>query len=111
MKEFLEKHIYLAPILMLIFSFISAFVKYDYVIAGNAIGYSIITNIVFFTFFYYRNYCIFTKLSSIGLFLINIVDIIGYIYPKYYSMWYTIIIVAIILTLSLLLEINKHLYK
>lgn len=96
---------------MLVVSFLSVFIDLNYVVAGNLIGYSIITNIVFFYIFYYGNYCWFTKLSPIGLILINIVDIIGFYFPKYYSFWYTIIIFSVILTLTLIFELNKRIFK
>lgn len=110
MKFFIKQYIYLLPIIMLVASFLSAFIEYNYVIAGNVLGYSLLTNLLFFYFFYYGDYCIFTRLAPIGLIAINIVDIIGvFISDKFYNFWYVITIFFVILTLSMIFEIKKRL--
>ncbi len=110
MKFFLKQYIYLLPILLLGVDFLSLFVNLNYIVAGNIAGYSIITNIVFIYIFYYSNYCWLTKLSPFGMILINLVNIIGnYVDDKFYNFWYVITIFSVLLTLTLILEINKRL--
>jgi len=111
MRYFLKSTVYLIPIIALISSLISIFIDFNYVVVGNSLGYSLLIDIALFYHFYYGKYCWFTKLSPIGLFFINTVDIIGYFYPKYYSFWYTIIIFSVILSLTIIMELNKIINK
>ena len=108
MKIWLKKYIHLLPILLLGVDFIDLFVDYNYVIMGNLLGYSLATNSLFFLYFYYGNYCWFTRLSPIGLCAINLINIIGnYISNEFYNFWYIIFIIFVIVTLSIILELDK----
>lgn len=112
MKFWLKQYIFLLPIILLGVDFIDLFVDYNYVIMGNLLGYSLATNVLFFYIFFYGNYCYFTRLAPIGLCLINITNIIGfYMSDKFYNFWYVVSIVFVILTLSLILEINKRIER
>lgn len=109
MQFWLKQYVYLLPIVLLVASLLSVFFDYNYVVVGNLVGYSIATNILFFYVFYYGNYCWLTRLSPIGLIMINIVDIVGnYISDKFYKFWYIITIFFVILTLTLILELDKR---
>lgn len=101
---------------MLIICFISIFINYNfkqYLILGNGVGCSIFSNIPFILFFTLKTkYCMFTRLSPIGLIIINIIDIIGtYIDENFYNFWYTFITCVIIFGLVAILEIKKELNK
>ena len=109
MQFWLKQYIYLLPIVLLVASLLSEFFDYNYAVLGNLVGYSIATNILFFYVFYYGKYSWFTRLSPIGLITINIVDIVGnYISDKFYNFWYIITIFFVILTLTLILELDKR---
>jgi hypothetical protein len=86
-------------------------VVYNYVVLGNAIGCSIISNLIAFYLFNFKgNYCWFTKNAPIGLILINIVDIIGtHVNYVTYSKIFNIVICAVIITLALVFYIKKRL--
>jgi hypothetical protein len=110
MKFFLKKYMYLLPIILLGVDILSLFVDLNYVVAGNIAGYSIVTNIVFIYIFSYSSYCWLTKLAPIGMTVINLVNIVGnYIDDKFYNFWYVITIFCVLLTLTLILEIDKRL--
>jgi hypothetical protein len=116
MKAFLDRHIHLVPIIMLFATLFSNYVDYigctyNYVVLGNAIGYSIASNIIVFYFFNFKvNYCWFTRNAPIGLFIVNIVDILGsYIPYSIYSKLFNIAICTIICTLALIFYIKKRL--
>lgn len=109
MKFYLKQYIYLLPIIMLAADLLSVFIDFNYTLMGNILGYSLITNVLFFYVFYYGNYCWFTRISPIGLCLINLVNIIGnFISDNFYNFWYVIVIFFVILTTSLILEIKKR---
>ena len=109
MQFWLKQYVYLLPIVLLVASLLSVFFDYNYVVVGNLVGYSIATNILFLYVFYYGKYCWFTRLSPIGLIMINIVDIVGnYISDKFYNFWYVIAIFSVILTLTIILELDKR---
>lgn len=109
MRMFLKQTIYLVPIIMLIGTLLSCFIDFNYVIVGNILGCSLLTNTVFFFHFYYGKYCWFTRLSPIGLCIINIVDIIGnYLSNTFYNYWYIIAVFSVILTLSIIFELQKR---
>ncbi len=109
MQFWLKQYVYLLPIVLLVASLLSVFFDYNYVVVGNLVGYSIATNVLFLLHFYYGKYCWFTRLSPIGLIAINIVDIIGnYMEEEFYNFWYVIVIFSVILTLTLILELDKR---
>lgn len=105
------KTIYLLPIFLMAVSFLSIIVDLDFVLWGNIGGFSLVTDVLFFYVFHYGKYCIFTKLLPIGLFLANIVNILGYYNPLYYAKWYEIVIFSVLLSCSLIYELNKKLNK
>jgi len=110
----MKRYLYLLPITLLAVTFVSAFIDYNYVIVGNISGYSIISNLLYVYYFTLSNkFCIFTRLSPIGLLFINIFDIVGYLFCGYdfYNFWYIVITTSIVATLSLLFYIKNKLYK
>jgi hypothetical protein len=112
MRYFLDKNIYLLPIILLIVTLLSIFIRCDFVIVGNIVGYSIATNVAFLYLFYRDKYCWFTKLSPIGLIIINLVDIMGnFVSDKFYNFWYVVTVFTVIIFLTLILEINKRMNK
>lgn len=111
MRAFLDKYIYLSQPIMLLVTLISNFVSLNYVVAGNMIGYSVLTNVVFFYLFNYKgNYCWFTRNTPKFLLLINLLDIIGnFIDYSYYNRLFNIFICSISLILFTIHKIKKHL--
>ena len=110
MKKFLDKYIYLTQPLAIFITLISNFVSLNYSLAGNIIGYSLITNIVFFYLFNYKgNYCWFTKRAPLFLMLINLIDIIGiYISYEFYSKIFNISICSVSLILFIISKIKSN---
>lgn len=109
MKFWIKQYIYLLPIIMLVADLLSLFIDFNYTVMGNILGYSLVTNVLFFYVFYYGNYCWFTRLSPIGLCAINVVNIVGnYISDKFYNFWYVLVIFFVILTTTLILELKKR---
>ena len=95
---------------MLLATFASNFITFDYVIMGNILGYSLLTNVVFIYVFIVsnRNYCWFTKLSVIALPLMNIICLFGTVINyETYGFWYEVSICAIVFFLSILLALKK----
>jgi len=84
---------------------------FNYVLWGNIGGYSLVTNVLFIYIFYSGNYCILTRLMSLGLLISNIVNIIGEFYPKYYNIWYDLIICVIIISSWIVYELYKKFLK
>jgi hypothetical protein len=110
MKKFLDKYIYLSQPIMLLITLISNFVSLNYSLAGNIIGYSILSNLVFFYLFNYKgNYCWFTKRAPLFLICINLIDIIGcYISYEFYSKIFNISICLVSLLLFLISKIKSY---
>ena len=116
---------YLAPIILLMGTFLSCFFDYNFVIVGNVLGYSLATNFVFIGVFTFGNFCIFTRLSPIGLLLINLVDIFDILindlnfldssiinFKKFdYVKIFTISICSIVLFLVLVFNLERKIYK
>ena len=112
MKFFLKQIIYLLPILLMAVSFLSCFVpEFNYALWGNLAGFSLVTDVLFFYIFYYGNYCLFTKLMPIALFIVNLVNIYGVYYPDNYETWYEIVVFCLFLTIISIYELKKHLDK
>ena len=59
----------------LVVSFASNFIDFNYVVAGNTIGYSLFFNICFIYFLHRLKYCIHTKLAMFNLTILNIFNI------------------------------------
>ncbi len=116
MKFFLKQTIYLLPIFLMAVSFLSVIVPwtgydFNYVLWGNIGGFSLVTDVLFFYVFRFGNYCTLTKYLPIALFMANLVNILGVIFPKYYHVWYEIVVFSLILTLVLIYEIKRRLNK
>lgn len=116
MKYFLKQTIYLLPILLMGVSFLSVIIPwfgydFNYVLWGNIGGFSLITDVLFFYVFYYGNYCIFTRLFPVCLFLVNLVNIWGLYNSEYYNVWYEIIIFSVTFALLLIYELNRRIFK
>lgn len=109
MKRFLDKYIYLTQPIMLFVTLISNFIDLNYTLAGNIIGYSLLSNIVFFYLFNYKgNYCWFTRRAPIALILINITDIIGcYVDYEVYRVCFNIVVTFSSLVLFLIFQLQK----
>lgn len=120
-KRFINETVFIVPITLLIVSFISAFINYKairngYMLLGNISGYSLIVDYAFLGFYSFsRRFCYFTRLSPVGLIVINTIDIIAcFLDEKFYqqyNFWYTIITCAIIFILVIFLKIRKYLNK
>lgn len=112
MKFFIAKTLFLIPPIMLIVTFLSHLVELNYVFAGNLVGYSLLTSIPMIHIFWFTNkkYCLFTKLSSVALPIMNVVCIIGVFlsFEKYtYIFDLTIISITTLLTIVLTLKKRK----
>lgn len=101
MKFFLKKTIYLLPILLMVVSFLSIFLDFNFLLWGNIGGFSLITDVLFFYIFHYGNYCKLTKSIPIGLFIINLINIYGVYFPDNYETWYEIVVFCLILTIKI----------
>lgn len=82
------------PFVSLIASLLSNFIDLDYVIAGNLLGYSLITDAFMLYFVFKLRFCIYTKLCVIALTLLNIICLLGTLinYPTYAKLYDTSII-------------------
>jgi len=109
MRKFLDKYIYLTPIIMLIITLYSNFMSMNYVVVGNIIGYSILTNITLFYIFNYKGvYCWFTRNIPKGLILINLIDIVGnYIDNQFYIKLFNIFVCSISLILFFIYKLKS----
>jgi len=109
MRKFLDKYIYLTPIIMLVITLYSNFMSINYVVVGNIIGYSILTNITLFYIYNYKgSYCWFTRNVPKGLILINIMDIVGsYINYHYYIKLFNIFVCSISLILFIIYKLKS----
>jgi len=97
-------------------SFLSVLVPYfeiefNYVLWGNIGGFSLVTSVLFFYVFYYGNYCLLTKLLPLAMIVINLLNIFGVFYPKYYFLWYEIVVFSLILTVALIIETKRLIKK
>ena len=101
----MRKYIYTLPLIMVLATLLSKFVVFDFVIIGNILGYSIMTNIIGYLYFNRKNtnYCFFSR--NVWYFLIanNVINILGTFveYEKYLS-WSTIFILSTSLLLFLI---------
>ena len=113
LKHFVKETIFLVPIFLLIVSFISAFLEYSnygYIILGNISGYSLFVDYAFIGIFTLnKRYCTLTRLTPIGLVIINTIDIIGnYLDRDFYNFWYVVVTCSMVLLLSIIFYINKN---
>lgn len=116
MKYFLKETIYLLPILLMGVSFLSIAVpwfgyNFDYTLWGNIAGFSLVTDVLFFYVFHYGKYCMLTKTLPIGMFFANLVNITGVYFPEYYEIWYEVVIFSVILSTTIIYELNKKMSR
>lgn len=101
----MSRYSYILPLIMVLATLLSKFVVFDFVIIGNILGYSILTNILGYLWFNrkHTNYCFFSK--NVWFFLIanNLINILGTLvqYEKYLT-WSTIFIMSTSLFLFLI---------
>lgn len=112
MKFFFDKYKYMLPVLLLVASFLSVFFEYNlygYILIGNFIGWSIPTSLYFvFEFTLNKKYCLISRLSPVGLLLLNIIDVIGYWFDeKFYNFWYVLIVASLVFSISFIHFSNK----
>jgi len=109
LKFYIKKYIHLIPITMILATLLSNFIELNYVLVGNILGYSILSNIVMWCFFNFNNdYCWFTRNITSGLIIMNIIDVVGcYLDYDYYSNFFNITICSVTLILFLIFEIKK----
>jgi lysylphosphatidylglycerol synthetase-like protein (DUF2156 family) len=98
----MEKYSYILPLIMVLATLLSKFVVFDFVIIGNILGYSILTNVLGYLWFNrkHTNYCFFSR--NVWYFLIanNVINILGtFISYKKYLTWSTIFILSVSLLL------------
>jgi len=79
-----KKYVYLIPPLHILFTLIVTFIDLNnmqWVKLGNSTGYSIMTGCVYIVLFVFNEkYCLFTRISAFGLFLISILNTVGSFY-------------------------------
>lgn len=110
--HFIKETIFLVPVILLVVSFVSAFLSYNnygYVILGNVSGYSLIVDYALIgVFTINKKYCYLTRLAPIGLVALNTIDIIGfYCNFNFYNFWYVVITSFIVFLLSIIFYLNK----
>ena len=111
-KSFLDRYIYLLPVLMLFATLYSNFFSINYVVMGNIVGYSIITNTISWYLFNCtsKKYCWFTRNAPVGLLIINIIDLIGLLMKREnYVTIFNVVVCSIIIILAVLFFIKKKL--
>jgi len=108
-KYYIKKYIHLVPIIMLCVTLISNFIDINYVVAGNLIGYSILSNFLMWYFFNFTgSYCWFTRKASLGLILINLIDIFGvFIDYGYYTKIFNVVVCSVALFLYSIFKIGQ----
>lgn len=111
LKAFLDRHIYLLPVIMLLACLYSNFFYIDYVLAGNVLGCSLLSNAMAAYLFNFKGrYCWLTRNAPIGLMFINLVDILGvYITNKWYVFIFNVAVCLTIIILASVFYIKKRL--
>lgn len=109
LKALLDRYIYLIPVFLFFASFLSNFINFNYVIAGNLAGCSVLTNLgLFYLYNFKGKYCWLTRNALIGLLLMNLVDILGcFITYKHYSFIFNVAICSIISILAIIFYLKK----
>src|SRR5690606_36629085 len=82
------------PFVSLIASLLSNYITFNYVVAGNVLGYSLVTDAFMRYFVLKLRFCIYTKLAVISLTLLNLVCLLGATinHPTYAKLYDTSII-------------------
>lgn len=109
LKFYTNKYIYLIPIIMLLATLYSIYFKINYVVVGNVLGCSILTNIAMYYFFNFKgNYCWFTKNVPLCLITINLIDIIGYfIEYKKYNTFFNLIVISMTVVFYIIYKVKN----
>lgn len=97
------------PFIGLIGTLVYTWAEFNYVVAGNALGYSLMTDAFMLYFVFKVRFCVYTKLCVIALTLLNIVCLAGTTisYPTY-SKIYDTLIVGICLFACLVIYLMKR---
>lgn len=111
MRDLFVKYKHLLPVFLLVASFLSIFFKYDlygYILLGNCVGWSILVSLYFiFEFTFNKKYCLISRISPVGLFSLNLIDVIGYYCnDNFYNFWYVLIVCSLIFSLSIIHYLN-----
>lgn len=96
---------------MIVATFISHLVDFNYIVIGNILGYSILTSLpmIYIFWFTHKRYCWFTKLSCIALPIMNLICIIGaFISYEKYTYIFDLVIIAITTALSIIFTTQKR---
>lgn len=114
MKKKILKWIGIVPILQLLLSAMSNYIRFDFFNAADTIGYSLACGLVYFVLFWltpYR-YCPLTRYSVIGLIFLNFISWIGKSinYETYYKLYDTAV-VFLVLIFALIYKLRNVLYK
>lgn len=90
----MRKLISALPFVGLIASLLSNYVTFNYIVAGNVLGYSLMTDAFMLYFVFKLRFCVYTKLAVISLTLLNLVCLLGTTinYPAYAKLYDTTII-------------------
>lgn len=105
MKKLIRDRIpFVLLFLNLVFVVLSYFDWYNevFIYLGNICGYSILTNIFMYTVYVNKKYCESTKIAVLGLFLLNIFDIIYLTFNVSGAIYDIFLILTIILVLTFL---------
>ena len=112
MRNIFIKYKHLLPVILLVASFFSIFFKYDlygYILLGNFVGWSILVSLYFiFEFTLNKKYCLISRISPVGLLMINIIDVIGYYFDEnFYNFWYVLTTCSFIFSLTIIHYLKK----
>jgi hypothetical protein len=81
--------------------------EFNYVIAGNLLGCSIFTNIVFIERFWIKEINVVNGVASLGLLVTNILCLVYYKSDGYYSFLYDLLLVVIVIIVKIIMFIKK----
>ena len=105
---YLRKYLFLVPIIQLLATFLLCFINInniDFVTLGNSIGYSILTSYIYIVEFILnkKNYCLLTKASVVGIFVLSVFNFIGSFYKDYYKYENDLTILSFTIIISLVI--------
>lgn len=108
--KFIEAYSYLVPVVMLAVTLYSNFFSINYVVVGNILGYSLLSNIFVWLWFNRtpKKYCWFSRNVAFGLVVINLIDILGdFLNYSYYSSIFNTVVCSVCLTLFIIYKLSK----
>ncbi len=77
----------------------------NFMYLGDAVGYSILTNLGFLLIYTRKSFCVQTKIAVFGLLVMNVISLMfihnDWLYDKIYDLWITIFL-TIVITLTLI---------